>query len=140
MFFCNKTNITVNIFYDNALFLVTLQQLSCLHHGEDIVVSWLKMFKIFRSGKMVLTCRFSTRFLTRKREMSCKCRANRRKEKVKCLIFKHLTFKVVGVTGFEPATPWSQTRCATGLRYTPNACPFGKRGAKVRPFSEPCKF
>lgn len=26
----------------------------------------------------------------------------------------------VGETGFEPATPWSQTRCATGLRYSPN--------------------
>ena len=25
----------------------------------------------------------------------------------------------VGVTGFEPATTWSQTRSATGLRYTP---------------------
>jgi hypothetical protein len=25
----------------------------------------------------------------------------------------------VGKTGFEPATPWSQTRCATGLRYFP---------------------
>ena len=25
----------------------------------------------------------------------------------------------VGATGFEPATTWSQTRCATGLRYTP---------------------
>ena len=25
----------------------------------------------------------------------------------------------VGVTGFEPATLWSQTRYATGLRYTP---------------------
>ncbi len=25
----------------------------------------------------------------------------------------------VGVPGFEPGTPWSQTRCATGLRYTP---------------------
>ena len=29
--------------------------------------------------------------------------------------------KLVGKTGFEPATPWSQTRCATGLRYFPNA-------------------
>jgi site-specific DNA recombinase len=29
----------------------------------------------------------------------------------------------VGKTGFEPATPWSQTRCATGLRYFP--IPFG---------------
>ncbi len=25
----------------------------------------------------------------------------------------------VGKTGFEPATPWSQTKCATGLRYFP---------------------
>jgi hypothetical protein len=28
--------------------------------------------------------------------------------------------KLVGKTGFEPATPWSQTRCATGLRYFPD--------------------
>jgi site-specific DNA recombinase len=28
----------------------------------------------------------------------------------------------VGKTGFEPATPWSQTRCATGLRYFPIRC------------------
>jgi hypothetical protein len=27
---------------------------------------------------------------------------------------------MVGVQGFEPWTPWSQTRCATGLRHTPN--------------------
>ena len=27
--------------------------------------------------------------------------------------------KVVGVEGFEPPTLWSQTRCATKLRYTP---------------------
>ena len=26
---------------------------------------------------------------------------------------------LVGVQGFEPWTPWSQTRCATGLRYFP---------------------
>ena len=26
----------------------------------------------------------------------------------------------VGATGFEPAAAWSQTRSATGLRYTPN--------------------
>src|SRR5687768_2972081 len=30
----------------------------------------------------------------------------------------------VGKTGFEPATPWSQTRCATGLRYFPNDFPL----------------
>ena len=29
-------------------------------------------------------------------------------------------YHTVGVTGFEPATTWSQTRCATGLRYAPN--------------------
>ena len=28
-------------------------------------------------------------------------------------------FLFVGATGFEPATTWSQTRSATGLRYTP---------------------
>ena len=28
--------------------------------------------------------------------------------------------KMVGVTGFEPATFWSQTRRATKLRHTPN--------------------
>ena len=28
---------------------------------------------------------------------------------------------MVGVEGFEPTTPCSQSRCATRLRYTPNA-------------------
>ena len=28
----------------------------------------------------------------------------------------------VGATGFEPAAAWSQTRSATGLRYTPKGC------------------
>jgi hypothetical protein len=27
--------------------------------------------------------------------------------------------EMVGVKGFEPSTPWSQTKCATRLRYTP---------------------
>jgi hypothetical protein len=27
---------------------------------------------------------------------------------------------VVGIPGFEPGTPCSQSRCATGLRYIPN--------------------
>ena len=27
--------------------------------------------------------------------------------------------EVVGETGFEPATPWTQTKCATKLRYSP---------------------
>ena len=29
---------------------------------------------------------------------------------------------IVGMAGFEPATPWSQTRCATKLRYIPCCC------------------
>src|SRR5215212_4099807 len=28
--------------------------------------------------------------------------------------------RLVGAAGFEPATPSSQTRCATGLRYAPD--------------------
>lgn len=28
--------------------------------------------------------------------------------------------KMVGAAGFEPATPWSQARCATKLRYAPS--------------------
>src|SRR5208282_5751416 len=27
---------------------------------------------------------------------------------------------MVGATGFEPATSWSQTKCSTGLSYAPN--------------------
>ena len=27
--------------------------------------------------------------------------------------------RLVGMTGFEPAAPWSQTTCATKLRYIP---------------------
>src|SRR4051812_40905181 len=33
-----------------------------------------------------------------------------------------LSLMLVGVQGFEPWTPWSQTRCATGLRHTPKEC------------------
>lgn len=36
---------------------------------------------------------------------------------MKTLIIENL--HSVGATGFEPATTWSQTRRATGLRYTP---------------------
>lgn len=38
----------------------------------------------------------------------------------------------VGATGFEPAAAWSQTRSATGLRYTPNAFLDGNAGAKLQ--------
>ena len=40
-----------------------------------------------------------------------------------CLVYGDLLLDfimpMVGATGFEPATTWSQTRCATGLRYAP---------------------
>ena len=32
--------------------------------------------------------------------------------------------KMVGAAGFEPATPWSQTRCSTKLSYVPNNIHF----------------
>ena len=38
---------------------------------------------------------------------------------LKALIGPHLNFKMVGAEGFEPPTLWSQTRCATRLRYAP---------------------
>ncbi len=28
-------------------------------------------------------------------------------------------YRMVGAKGFEPSTPWSQTKCATRLRYAP---------------------
>jgi hypothetical protein len=31
---------------------------------------------------------------------------------------------VVGAKGFEPSTPWSQTKCATKLRYAPTSLLF----------------
>ena len=45
---------------------------------------------------------------------------------------------LVGRTGFEPATPWSQTRCATGLRYFP--IPLFKGVAKIKINSFPKGF
>ena len=41
-------------------------------------------------------------------------------------------FKMVGATGFEPATSWSQTRRSTRLSYTPNN---GRRLTRMHPLS-----
>ena len=49
-----------------------------------------------------------------------------------CILF-------VGVTGFEPATTWSQTRCATGLRYAPIAVSLSNDCAKLIVFIGSCK-
>ena len=41
---------------------------------------------------------------------------------------------MVGTTGFEPATSWSQTKCSTGLSYVPNRPPsfaFGSPSGKL---------
>jgi hypothetical protein len=37
----------------------------------------------------------------------------------KSLVFRRGFLMVVGEEGFEPPTLWSQTRCATKLRYSP---------------------
>jgi hypothetical protein len=43
--------------------------------------------------------------------------------------------KMVGATGFEPATLWSQTRCATRLRHAPNLpTATGRVGAVIVPW------
>jgi hypothetical protein len=34
---------------------------------------------------------------------------------------------MVGKTGFEPATPWSQTKCSTKLSYFPFGAPDRSR-------------
>ena len=39
--------------------------------------------------------------------------------KKKGLNIKFNPLSVVGVRGFEPPAPWSQTKCATKLRHTP---------------------
>jgi hypothetical protein len=41
-------------------------------------------------------------------------------------------FVVVGRTGFEPATPWSQTKYSTGLNYLPSfkGCKYRSRNVK----------
>jgi len=52
-------------------------------------------------------------------------RDNRSHSPVLCqLSYTHhdLIFELVGARGFEPPAPWSQTRCATRLRYAPSAC------------------
>ena len=39
---------------------------------------------------------------------------------------------MVGVAGFEPAAHWSQTSCATKLRYTPILIFYIGRGRRTR--------
>ena len=53
---------------------------------------------------------------TKVEEANGKSISNRQTKKPQHL---HDAVSKVGATGFEPATTWSQTRCATGLRYAP---------------------
>src|SRR5262249_14898848 len=46
-------------------------------------------------------------------------------------LLRHI--EMVGVRGFEPPTPCSQSRCATGLRHTPNS-------PEIVPFLDPSRF
>ena len=39
--------------------------------------------------------------------------------KARALPLSYTRVIMVGAAGFEPATPWSQTKCATKLRYAP---------------------
>ena len=42
---------------------------------------------------------------------------------------------MVGEKGFEPSTPWSQTRCATRLRYSPNSRLYSVKNNEKQLFS-----
>ena len=44
----------------------------------------------------------------------------KRKKGLRRIVRKPLMF-LVGAKGFEPSTPWSQTRCATKLRHAPKS-------------------
>ena len=64
-----------------------------------------KMFKIFRSGKVLSINEIKHDFTPRKKGMLCKCCANSVLKKFKCLIIKHLNFRKVGATGIWRLTP-----------------------------------
>lgn len=38
---------------------------------------------------------------------------------------------MVGDAGFEPATPWTQTKCATKLRQSPTLCCIAATGRNI---------
>ena len=56
-------------------------------------------------------------------KMLCKCCANSRYKKTIVLKFNTIVSTLVGATGLEPATSWSQTRCATNCA-TPRKPPL----------------
>ena len=61
--------------------------------------------------------------------MLCKCCANSRYKKTIVLKFNTIVSTLVGATGLEPATSWSQTRCATNCA-TPRCFESGCKGTK----------
>ena len=81
---------------------------------------WVKMFKLFRSSKVLSNNAFEHNFTSLKSESVVQMLCKFGVKKIQVLEIRHLNSEKVGATGFEPATAWSQTRSATGLRYTPN--------------------
>ena len=53
--------------------------------------------------------------------------------------FLYPAITVVGVQGFEPWTLWSQTRCATRLRHTPNILLLMERDRRIELLTEDWK-
>ena len=47
---------------------------------------------------------------------------------------------MVGVAGFEPATPASRTQCSTGLSYSPRISPYGQGGIRTHEGFTPTRF
>jgi hypothetical protein len=66
-------------------------------------------------------------------ELACPSRSHRH-SKTRRLPFRQLSLyqTMVGATGFEPATPCSPSRCATGLRYAPTKITTEKRWSEYK--------
>ena len=56
------------------------------------------------------------------------------KLKMRKMIMPKVAELLVGEKGFEPSTPWSQTRCATRLRYSPRKHGYIDKLAKNNSF------
>ena len=70
-------------------------------------------------------------------KMLCKCCANSRYKKTIVLKFNTIVSTLVGATGLEPATSWSQTRCATNCatpRLPESGCKITKKYAPLQIF------
>ena len=69
----------------------------------------MKMFKMFRSRKVLSANTSEHLFLPQNGPRLCKCCANSVLKKFKCLIIRHLTLGKVGMRRLERPTPTSRT-------------------------------